>query len=284
MSGFTKLVPEIVQSSIWNESSDVRVVWITMLAVKDASGYVRGDARTLSRLANVSLEATEKALALFMSPDPSSHTTDDDGRRIGQAAGGWVVLNHDKYRARDHQAEHRAYVKQWREKKAKCENVIKCESHVNHSESHVIHPSASASASASAKEGMQGENGAGRKTSAPPTENEAQAYAMEIGFEEWVGWFDHFQANGWLVGGKSKMKDWKAAMRNGKRMSAKFAKGRAGNNGKRTNAEKAEDWKRQAAEQAKARPPIATMPPEFNRDEGATDYGLSMLGCEEVAQ
>jgi hypothetical protein len=26
--------------------------------------------------------------------------------------------------------------------------------------------------------------------------------------------FNHFQSNGWLVGGKSKMKDWKAAARN----------------------------------------------------------------------
>ena len=26
--------------------------------------------------------------------------------------------------------------------------------------------------------------------------------------------YNHFQSNGWLVGGKSKMKDWKAAARN----------------------------------------------------------------------
>ena len=38
MSGFTKLVPEIVMSSIWNESPEVRCVWITMLAIKDENG------------------------------------------------------------------------------------------------------------------------------------------------------------------------------------------------------------------------------------------------------
>ena len=38
MSGFTKLVPEIVLSSIWNESPEVRCVWITMLAIKDENG------------------------------------------------------------------------------------------------------------------------------------------------------------------------------------------------------------------------------------------------------
>jgi hypothetical protein len=35
--------------------------------------------------------------------------------------------------------------------------------------------------------------------------------ATEIEAEKF---FNHFQSNGWLVGGKSKMKDWKAAARN----------------------------------------------------------------------
>jgi hypothetical protein len=39
--------------------------------------------------------------------------------------------------------------------------------------------------------------------------------------------FNHFQSNGWLVGGKSKMKDWKAAARNWMLNATKFA-----NNGK----------------------------------------------------
>lgn len=114
MSGFTKLVPEIIQSSIWNEPSDVRIVWITMLAVKDAEGYVRGDSRTIARLANVSVESTEKALSILQSPDAMSHTPDNDGRRISPLNGGWVVLNHDLYRCRDEKAEHAAYVKRWR--------------------------------------------------------------------------------------------------------------------------------------------------------------------------
>jgi hypothetical protein len=114
MSGFTKLVPEIIQSSIWNEPPEIRCVWIAMIATKDQNGYVRGDPRTIARMANVSLESTEKALALFQEPDPSSHTPDNEGRRIAAAPGGWIVLNHELYRTRDHQAEHAAYVKAWR--------------------------------------------------------------------------------------------------------------------------------------------------------------------------
>ena len=34
--------------------------------------------------------------------------------------------------------------------------------------------------------------------------------------------YNHFQSNGWLVGGKSKMKDWKAAARNWMLNSEKF--------------------------------------------------------------
>lgn len=38
--------------------------------------------------------------------------------------------------------------------------------------------------------------------------------------------YNHFQSNGWLVGGKSKMKDWKAAARNWILNSEKFSKTR----------------------------------------------------------
>jgi hypothetical protein len=145
MSGFTKLVPEIVDSSIWSESSDVRIVWITMLATKDKDGYVRGDARAISRKAIVPLDVVEKALELFQTPDPNSYTPDNDGRRIAKLPGGWLVLNHEKYRIRDHNEEHAEYVREWRKKRTKTSTSSKCESHVNHT-------SASVSASASESE------------------------------------------------------------------------------------------------------------------------------------
>lgn len=149
MSGFTKLVPEIVQSSIWNEPSDVRVVWITMLAVKDESGYVRGDAKTLARLANVPLESVTVALQAFQSPDPASHTPDHDGRRIAPLPGGWLVLNSDRYRLRDDvtREQTRLRVKKFREKSG---SVTQC------NVTQAL-PSASASASVSVPEGVQGE-------------------------------------------------------------------------------------------------------------------------------
>lgn len=98
MSGFTKLVPEIVVSSIWNESPEVRCVWITMLAIKDQHGNVRGNAKSLARVANVSPEAIQKALALLAAPDADSNSQTMDGRRIVEISGGWHIVNHDAYR------------------------------------------------------------------------------------------------------------------------------------------------------------------------------------------
>jgi hypothetical protein len=118
MSGFTKLVPEIVQSSLWNEAAEIRCVWIAMIATKDDAGYVRGDARTIARVANVSLESATAALDRFQKPDPSSHTPDNEGRRIMPAPGGWIILNHAIYRARDdvYREKNRARVRRFRSK------------------------------------------------------------------------------------------------------------------------------------------------------------------------
>lgn len=123
MPGFTKLVPEIIQSSIWNEPSDTRIVWITMLAVKDENGYVRGDSRTIARMANVSLEAAETALTAFQKPDPSSHTPANEGRRIEAAPGGYVVLNHELYRTGDRTQYMRDYMREYREKAVSVNSV-----------------------------------------------------------------------------------------------------------------------------------------------------------------
>jgi len=116
MTGFTKLVPEIIQSSIWNESSDIRIVWITMLAVKDKDGYVRGDAATLARLANVPKEVAVEALEKFQAPDEGSHTPDNDGRRVVKSDGGWIILNHHLYRSKDRSEYMRKYMREYREK------------------------------------------------------------------------------------------------------------------------------------------------------------------------
>ena len=52
----------------------------------------------------------------------------------------------------------------------------------------------------------------------PPDLSEATSYFHERGCTDYQNqaecFIDHFTSNGWMVGGKTKMKDWKAAIRN----------------------------------------------------------------------
>jgi hypothetical protein len=98
MSGFTKLFGTIVTSTIWQEDSDTKVVWVTMLALADARGYVDATIPGLANIANVSIEKTREAVEKFLNPDTDSRTKENEGRRIQEVEGGWRLLNYEHYR------------------------------------------------------------------------------------------------------------------------------------------------------------------------------------------
>ena len=98
MTGFTKLFPAILDSTIWRESLSTKVVWITMLAKASRNGIVSASIPGLADAARVTLEECEAALEKFKSPDPYSRTKDFEGRRIMDTDGGWILLNYLKYR------------------------------------------------------------------------------------------------------------------------------------------------------------------------------------------
>lgn len=106
MTGYTKLFSSITDSTVWREPDRTRLVWITMLAMADADGYVAASVPGLADRARVPLEDCLKALEAFKSPDEWSRTKEYDGRRIVDVDGGWQLLNHGKYRAIQ-DAEHR---------------------------------------------------------------------------------------------------------------------------------------------------------------------------------
>jgi hypothetical protein len=132
---YAKLDSCIISSSIWSEANGTRLVWITMLAMKDDLGFVSASHKGLARMANVSIEETEEALKVLSSPDPDSRTKDNEGRRVSEVEGGWIVLNHDKYRLPEQEKRdnHRVYVANQR-KIHKQSHVIT----VNHNESQPI--------------------------------------------------------------------------------------------------------------------------------------------------
>lgn len=94
---FVKLHGTILDSSIWSQPHYVRIVWITMLAMADMDGIVSASVDGLARRAVVTIAECEKALQVFMSPDP--HSRDGStGERIEKVPGGWLILNHAAYR------------------------------------------------------------------------------------------------------------------------------------------------------------------------------------------
>jgi len=100
MSGYTKLFSSIIYSTIWREPDNVRIVWITMLALCNADGDVEASIPGLADASRVSIEQTEDALLRLMSPDRYSRSQDYEGRRIEVIDGGWKVLNYCKYRGK----------------------------------------------------------------------------------------------------------------------------------------------------------------------------------------
>ncbi len=103
-----------------------------MLAMADRNGRVWASIPGLAKEAGVPLEDAERALKDFLSPDEYSRTKDHEGRRIKEIDGGWLLLNHAKYRDMRDEAERKAYKAEWiRKKRAKerrqpVDNVDKC--------------------------------------------------------------------------------------------------------------------------------------------------------------
>lgn len=125
MPHYAPLWNTILTSSLWSEDKEPRLLFISMLAAKDENGIVWATVPGLSRLANLTLEETTKAIAVLEAPDPNSSSPEFEGRRVAKVDGGWQVLNHHKYR--DKISELREYnAKKQREyRKRRMERKIK---------------------------------------------------------------------------------------------------------------------------------------------------------------
>ncbi len=156
------------------------------------------------------------ALERLGEPESESRSPEFEGRRMVRVNGGWIILNFDKYRKKDHTAAERS--KRYRERLAQESTNSSDTSRVTSRSSRVSTRSVT---QAEAEAEVQADK-MGSTPFNPPSVVEGLAYAKEIGWsqKEFEGWYDHFQSNGWKVGGKAPMKDWKAAMRNGARRHA----------------------------------------------------------------
>ncbi len=106
--GWDKLSRRIFGSTVWEKDAETRIVWITLITkAQDPNGPGHGDVpmtdEAIARLANIPLEKTKEALAIFLGPEAGSRTPDYEGRRLIRINGGYRVLNASIYN-RPHEA------------------------------------------------------------------------------------------------------------------------------------------------------------------------------------
>lgn len=96
---YNKIFTKILDSSIWLETDSTRIVWLTLIAAMDETGFTQfASPANLAHRARVTLEAAEAAISLLEGPDHNSSDPEHEGRRIERVPGGWMVLNSAKYR------------------------------------------------------------------------------------------------------------------------------------------------------------------------------------------
>lgn len=204
--GYTKLDSNIVSSSIWSEDSDTRVVWITLLAMSDFEGNVKSSIPGLARIANVTVEACEKALAKFLAPDPYSRSKESEGRRIKEIDGGWFVLNRILYREKVYSRAE--YYRQYR---ASLRNSCATPAQQNATQTET-------ETETETKKEKE------RSHFVPPSPLEVSEYSKTIGYGiDSQQFCDFYAAKGWMIG-KNRMKDWRAAVRTWRRRDDKMGK------------------------------------------------------------
>lgn len=118
--GYVKILSSILRSSIWKEPDDVRLVWITMLAMADRDGYVASTADGIAHeTRTVSEERVEWCLAKFMAPDQKSRSEEFEGRRVQKVDRGWLILNYKKFRDMHGEESKKAAKRKWWEENRK---------------------------------------------------------------------------------------------------------------------------------------------------------------------
>jgi hypothetical protein len=162
MTGYAKLSSAIVLSTVWREPHHVRIVWITMLALADAEGYVGASVPGLADAARVTLAECEEALATFSRPDPYSRTPDHEGRRVVAEPGGWRLLNYALYRAGQDASERRRQNREAQRRRRARTSAMSA------ARQHVSTPSAQAEAEAEAEAEADGSGRARPREDTPP--------------------------------------------------------------------------------------------------------------------
>lgn len=97
--GFCLLWGKILRSSLWiNESKETRILWVAMLALRDADGVVQASVVGLADAAKLTPDECRVSLKRLLAPDPDDSSGVEEGRRLLEVKGGWRIVNHELYR------------------------------------------------------------------------------------------------------------------------------------------------------------------------------------------
>lgn len=127
-SNWTPLWSDILRSSLWvverPNLKEVKILWVTILALKDSDGIVRAAVPGLAKESGLTLEETLGALKVLEEPDPWSSCKKEGGRRLLRTGDSeWKVVSHDDQIARIAKmrkaSRNRVYQMNFRNKKAK---------------------------------------------------------------------------------------------------------------------------------------------------------------------
>lgn len=240
---FVKLDCGILNSTIWFDS-DARIVFLTALLmakpfhvkeplkvikhdkIEDAGweippgwyGKIEAAGPGIVRMACLENTPGMEAIGRLCSPDPDSRSREFEGRRMGRVDGGYIVLNFQRYRDKDHTNAVRQA--RFRERHAALpESGITLRNGVTITG--VTQAEAEEESTKTKTEESTKTNTLDTDVSrapkiikkfTPPTLEEVVAYVRQKGFRvDPVKWHAYYESNGWRVG-RNPMKSWRSAV------------------------------------------------------------------------
>lgn len=114
---YTPVFEKIIDSSIWQEALFIRVLWVSMLALKRRDHIVHLNVNELSVQCHMPQADVEAGLLVLSSPDRIHIGQPDDGRRIEKVEDGWFILNGERYQKEMQAIYARARKRRWAEKR-----------------------------------------------------------------------------------------------------------------------------------------------------------------------
>ena len=204
-----------------------------MIILCDSDGVLDITIPAMARRTGIPIEHIRHGVKILESPDPSSRTPNEKGKRIiridEHREWGWVIVNHKHYRDLRTSSDRREYMRNYMAKKRACKKEL---TNINKSLQLTVLANTDTDTDANTDTDTKIKP---RRFSAPSIDD-VSSYCLsrdnKINPQEFI---DHYEANGWMRG-KTKIKNWKACVRTWEN------KRKGGNNGQNQSKPKSKEF------------------------------------------